>query len=89
MKATHERMAALGLGPDVKDSRLFHRLFPLVPFQQFTTIPEASGVAGAVDLSRIPIAVFDIASNLRALSLLRGSGGRVKSFASASVRRSK
>ena len=81
----YERIAAVRRGAPLSASKLLHRRAPLGnPLAN----PEASGVAGPADLSR-PMAVFDIASNLIARSLLSGSGGNVRSFASARVLKSK
>lgn len=79
-------MAAVGRGPPFRASKLFQRRLP--GGKPFDESPDASGVVGAADLSR-PLAVLDIASSLKALSLLSGSGGNVRSFASASVLKSK
>lgn len=77
----------MGLGPALSVSMLFHLRNPLG--KRPLIMAQESGVVGTVGLSRIPIASFDIASSRMALSLLRGSGGNVRSFASARVLKSK
>lgn len=71
----YERMAALDLVPFEIPSKLFHLRIPLAK----PLIMTPFGVLG----------IMDIASNRTARSLLNGSGGSVKSLASASNRVSK